>query len=205
MKAALRKLLGLDSHRRVFNRYYRENVWIGGGSGTGSTVENTRGYREFLQAFMPAKNIRSVLDLGCGDWQFSQHVSWDGIDYLGVDVAPVVIKNAHRFASNSVKFAELDGSTDELPAADLLIAKDVFQHWRTDEILRFLPRLARFKYALITNGCDEQGINSDIRAGQCRPLDMSRPPFSLRGKTVLRYQADEPKAVFLWQRDVIGG
>lgn len=197
-----RRLLGLDSHKRVFNRYYSRDTWIGGGSGTGSTIENTVAYRVLLSSFLRDNQVASAVDLGCGDWQFSRHVDWTGVDYLGVDVSSVVLENTAKFTRPGVRFLELDASAGDLPSADLLIAKDVLQHWSNADIAHFLPSLRKFKYALITNGSDKTArtTNSDIKAGECRPVDLSVAPFGLSGEVVLEYVADEPKTVFLWRR-----
>jgi SAM-dependent methyltransferase len=200
-KKLLKRVLGLDSHRRIFDRYYREDVWVGGGSGTGSSAEVTEVYRDFLVRFMRERGVKSVVDLGCGDWRFSQLIDWTGIDYLGVDVSSTVLAATRKHGRPGIRFAEIDGSREALPPADLLIAKDVLQHWSNAEILRFLPQLQAFRFALITNGADPRDRNADIRSGLCRPIDLSAPPFELSGETVLRYEADEPKAVFLWTNE----
>jgi SAM-dependent methyltransferase len=190
-------------HAEIFDRIYREDLW-GGGSGSGSTEESTRAYRQFLHNFLRSNAVRSVLDLGCGDWQFSRHMDWNGIAYLGVDVSKVVLENTRSFARPGVEFRHLDAVTEPLPAADLLIAKDVLQHWSNADILALLPKLPSFRFALITNGFlpgAEDQTNADIAPGMhCRPVDLLRPPFGLPGAYVAWFMADEPKYVFLWAR-----
>ena len=44
----------------------------------------TRGYVKSLHA-LAERRIRTVVDLGCGDWQFSKYVDWRGIEYHGYD------------------------------------------------------------------------------------------------------------------------
>ncbi len=197
-----RHYLGIDEHARIFNRHYRNDDWVGGGSGTGSTPEATATYREFLISFLETRGIRRVVDLGCGDWQFSRLIDWSGIDYTGIDVSGVVLENTKRFAASNIKFFEMNGTSPRLPGADLLIMKDVIQHWSNDDITKFLPNLARFKYALITNGSHKGAdeTNSPSKTGGCRPVDLTLPPFSLEGEYVLDFQADEQKITFLWQQ-----
>ena len=38
---------------------------------------------ETYQQFLKDNAIRSVVDAGCGDWEFSQAIDWTGIDYKG--------------------------------------------------------------------------------------------------------------------------
>ncbi|HAQ05822.1 TPA: SAM-dependent methyltransferase, partial [Candidatus Azambacteria bacterium] len=56
--------------QNVFTDIYTKRFWFGG-SGSGSLVENTVSYRNFLETFISDNEIKTVLDFGCGDWQFS--------------------------------------------------------------------------------------------------------------------------------------
>jgi SAM-dependent methyltransferase len=194
------------SHAEVFDHIYTNNLWKFG-SGSGSTEANTRHYRWFLDSFLKTNHIKSVVDLGCGDWQFSQLMNWTGVDYLGVDVSSVVLANTKTFARPGIEFRELDAVTDELPPADLLIAKDVLQHWSNAEIISFLPKLKTYRMSLITNGFHPQGmtqLNHDIPPGNWRPVDLLIPPFNLSGSYVFWYDGGEPKYVFLWSNAARG-
>jgi hypothetical protein len=42
---------------------------------------------EFLQKFLGQNKVQSLVDLGCGDWQFSQHHNLAGFSYLGIDAS----------------------------------------------------------------------------------------------------------------------
>jgi hypothetical protein len=56
---------------------------------------------------------------------------------------------------------------------------------------------------LITNVSEYAApdVNLNIRPGLCRPVDLTKPPFNVRGKTIFEYYGDGQKSVFLWQRD----
>jgi SAM-dependent methyltransferase len=188
------------SHADIFNDIYRNKSW-GVGSGHGSTEANTRPYREYLQHFLRLNRVSSVVDVGCGDWQFSQFVDWSGVSYTGIDVSSVVLENTKLFARAGVEFRQLDACQDTLPRADLLIAKDVLQHWPNRDICFLLPRLSAFRFALITNGFAASGdrrTNTDICVGMWRPVDLSKEPFNLPGAYVFEFIGDEPKQTFLW-------
>ncbi len=160
-------------------------------------------YRRYLHNFIRTNQIRSVVDIGCGDWQFSKLIDWRDIDYTGVDVSDVVLSNTQQFSREGIRFLHADARTDPLPPADLLIMKDVMQHWSNDDILTFLPRLNSFRQALITNGFHpslKNLLNSDITAGAFRPIDLRISPFNLPGTYIHWLQFDEPKWIFYWQR-----
>ena len=84
-----------------------------------------------------------------------------------------------------------------LPSADLLILKDVMQHWLPEEILGFLPQLDRYRYALVTNDvpASQEPIEWYQRWRRGRPLKwhdrwhpvvLDEPPYSFRpGRVVL--------------------
>jgi SAM-dependent methyltransferase len=136
--------------KSAFTRIYDEDHWDGG-SGRGSSVLNTAPYRSLVEDLIRKNEIRSVVDAGCGDWQSTHLIDWNGADSLGLDVVDTVIAaNRERFGP-AHKFECLDFSAQDLPAADLLLLKEVLQHWPSSTIVTFLKRLQKFKYVLITN------------------------------------------------------
>ena len=165
-----------------FQEIYERNEW-GHGSGEGSLEVHTRGYRSFLQRFLSQKKISTVVDMGCGDWQFSKFIDWRGINYQGYDVAPIVAsKNSNEFAKKNVSFFLYSGNPVNLPAADLIIVKDVLQHLPNKIVFDFFSCLEKYKYALITNCTNpnnENDVNKDIDVGEFRYLDLRKPPFNL--------------------------
>jgi len=190
-----------DGHAQIFDNIYIANEWATG-SGEGSREEVTRDYREFLQKFMRDYRIKSVVDLGCGDWQFSRHIDWNGIKYTGVDVSKIVLKTSKKFAAANIKFLHADVMRNRLPSADLLLAKDVLQHWSLEDIHQFIPKLKKYRYALITNGFPESILPltnaQKPTGGNHRPIDLGIAPFHLRGEYIFSFEADELKKAFLW-------
>jgi SAM-dependent methyltransferase len=167
--------------KTVFSEIYARNVW-GHGSGEGSLVEHTKGYRRFLEHFMRRRGVRSVVDYGCGDWQFSRLINWNGIRYLGLDVVDSLIDHHTKtYRTENIRFSPLNDELAELPEADLIIVKDVLQHWSYRSIVSFLPKIAKYRFALITNCVNPFGPTQffDIPDGAYRPLDLTLQPFSL--------------------------
>jgi hypothetical protein len=103
-----------------------------------------------------------------------------------------------------VRFVHADATCDALPSADLLLAKDVLQHWSNADITAFLPQLQKFRYALITGSFPQYAlghVNRDMPAGaNFRPVDPGKPPFGLPGAFILSFVAGDLKLVFLWTR-----
>lgn len=175
---------------KEFARIYSENEW-GYGSGVGSLPINNVEYMRFLQSFIRSNNVRSILDYGCGDWQFSRFVDWNGATYIGVDVvAAVVQRNRELFGRENISF-EILGSGKALPKdVDLIICKDVFQHLPNGvvaECVQELKSCARF--VLITNDewPDEDRVNADIEEGGWRPVRLDRQPFGEVAPVILSW------------------
>ncbi|HEJ7902383.1 TPA: class I SAM-dependent methyltransferase [Serratia marcescens] len=179
--------------RKQFEEIYDTDAW-GGGSGPGSFPIHTKGYVKFLEGFLRKNEIKSVVDVGCGDWQFSRFVDWNNAKYDGFDVVTSVIeKNKERFGNDKVSFHLSDGNHANLPSADLLIVKDVLQHWSDAAIIEFLPILKRYRYALITNCINPVGetIHQDSGDGGFRYLDLRQPPYNLIAKHVYTFTNSE--------------
>jgi SAM-dependent methyltransferase len=193
----------MPSHGEIFDDVYSRDLWKGG-SGTGSHEDLTRDYRAFLQQFIARNSIVSVVDIGCGDWQFSRYMDWSGVDYIGIDASAVVLENTRKFSRDGVHFLHADATHDALPAADLLLAKDVLQHWSNADIIAFLPQLQKYRRALITGSFPPHAlahVNHDMQAGaNFRPVDPGKNPFNLPGGFILSFVAGDPKLVFLWTR-----
>lgn len=185
--------------QKRFKEIYDKNFW-GHGSGSGSLPENTAEYREFLENFIKEYKIKSILDAGCGDWQFSKLMDWSGTNYTGIDIVESVIeKNKKNYESKNIKFFKGSILDKNLPKADLIIVKDVLQHISNKNILKFLKKINGYKYALITN--DFCRDNKDCADGSFRPLNLAAEPFNLNGKAVLFYResdgAKNQKEIFL--------
>jgi SAM-dependent methyltransferase len=141
-------------------------------------------------------HIQSVVDFGCGDWEFSKVINWDGISYTGFDViAKLIDRNGIIYGNDHIQFYKADGLDIDLPRADLLICKDVLQHLNNEDVHKFITQIYKYKYCLITNDLGEE--NDNIVRGQTRGLDLTKPPFNVSGVKVLRYQSDTKKEVLL--------
>jgi SAM-dependent methyltransferase len=176
-----------ESSAAVFQKIYRENTW-GYGSGHGSMPKTTASYRAYLEGFIAANGVRSVVDVGCGDWQLSRLIDWQGASYLGLDVVPELVeRNQREFGRPDVRFEVSPDDLGELPPADLLITKDVLQHVPNAKIHELVSALPRFKYALITNDIAGSEPNGDIEPGGWRAVDLRLPPFDVDGVVAYRF------------------
>ena len=172
---------------RTFNRIYAEGIWgrddTGKGiSGTGSTLAITQEYRAYVEAFMKSHAVTSVVDAGCGDWNFSRSMDWGDASYLGIDIASdVVAANRTKYEKGRIRF-QVGDITEELPAADLLISKDVLQHLSNTLVQTFIAnnlKKGKYKWVILTN--DRGSDNHDVQPGGYRAIDLTAPPFGVKG------------------------
>lgn len=213
----------MESHKKQYNYVkqftdiYDKKMWIGGGSGSGSSPILLKGYMRFLSEFIKLNNIKTISDVGCGDWQFSKLLDFSEIDkYIGYDVVESLIqKNIREFKKHNIDFKYYTGNFDEVEGADLVICKDVLQHLPDSEIHKFLKILPKFKYALIANDTStykeklNKPLEQDILLSGCgRTLDLKLPPFSLDCKTVYKidrsFERRHTILVELWCADWAG-
>lgn len=185
-----------DEHERIFTDIYKNCIWgvnaAGEGfSGGGSLLENCRSYINLLQNVMLSFSIRTVVDAGCGDWEFSRHVDWSEVSYKGYDIVGAVIeKNRMQFSRPNIEFFQANFLKEPLPPADLLLCKHVLQHLTNQDIIEFIPKLKNYKYCLITNEIfisDVSNNNLDILIGGGRKVDLTKPPFNVKGTKLLTY------------------
>ena len=201
---AIDAVSGQSALTSTFNRIYREGTWgtdaAGKGiSGSGSTLEITREYRSYLEHFIKEHRVTSIVDAGCGDWNFSRTIDWGGASYLGVDIASDVIDAVRRKHERGRIRFQVGDITDELPAADLLISKDVLQHLSNELVHKFIRnnlKPGKYKWVILTN--DRGSDNYDIMPGGYRAIDLAAPPFNVNGLADLPITfGNEPKRTSL--------
>jgi len=183
-----------DSAEKIFTHIYETGVWGKPWfSGGGSTVVECVPYMQLLQNILKKYHIKSVADIGCGDWLFSRHIDWAGINYNGYDVVKHLIEtNQKEFGTDNINFKHADFTTQDIPQADLLLCKEVLQHVTNEDVHYFITHcLPKFKYCLIVNEVDYNGSsdNPDQIRGETRKIDLTRAPFFVKGEVLLIYQS----------------
>ncbi len=177
-----------DRALETFSAIYRNNAW-GYGSGVGSLPGNNAKYVELVQSFLEQERVQSVVDFGCGDWQFSRFMDWKGATYVGFDLVPDLIESNRKAFGRPGVWFEVFSNLDDIPAVDLLLCKDVFQHLPNATIREYLAAFKRkARFLLITNDDrPDDGLNSNIRAGEWRPVRLDYPPFAESASIVLSW------------------
>jgi hypothetical protein len=179
----LRLFRRADDPKEVFSFYFERNLFGDPDSlsGTGSSLAATETIRSALPALLATLNMRVILDVPCGDFNWAKEVDWKPFHYIGADiVSGLVERNRALYASDEVEFLTFDILTDPLPRCDLILCRDLFIHFPNDLIQSALQNISRSgaRYFLTTQ---YEGVktNRDIRLGSFRPVNLMLPPFCL--------------------------
>ncbi|HYO83620.1 MAG TPA: class I SAM-dependent methyltransferase [Bryobacteraceae bacterium] len=167
---------------KIFTEIYAANTWgdAESRSGPGSSVFRTRLVRPALTRLFRELGIHSVLDLGCGDFNWMRLTDMDGVHYTGVDVVPEIVKsNVEQYSSAWRMFLCLNMVDAPLPPVDLILCRDALVHLSFADIFSALRHIrssgARY---LLTTTFDDVTENTDIETGGWRTLNVQLPPLS---------------------------
>ena len=166
----------------TFDYIYRTNHWSGADSisGEGASLDQTNVLKSQLPALLQALEIKTLLDVPCGDYSWMQTLDLPVKMYIGADiVASLVQENQARYGDLKRQFLHLDTTCDPLPPADLVLCRDCLVHFSFVDIQRTLANMkaSGIPYLLTTTfpACSE---NEDIITGDWRVLNLERPPFN---------------------------
>jgi SAM-dependent methyltransferase len=175
-------LLSADAES-TFKKTYSTGGWVHyegqeSSSGVGSSVEATRGLFDAIQSVMAEIGANSLVDVGCGDWNWMRHQNIK-VDYTGVDIVPDVILQNQQYSRVNVRFEVLNAINEPPPPADMALAREVIFHLSFSDGKAMLRNLATSTdYVCATTNADVL-FNSDIRTGDFRSLNLMKHPFNL--------------------------
>ena len=213
---------------QVFTALYEYNYWgnnqhpeYRGSSGGGSDVDyNKNTYVPFLKQFIKERHIKTVVDLGCGDFRCGPLIYNDlDITYTGYDAYKKVVDyHNSQYPLPKYSFIHLDfcNQKETIQGGDLCILKDVVQHWSLMNIYTFLDYLVKdrkFKYILLCNCCNQDRDNTDIQNGDWRPLSSKYLPlkkynpkqlyyYDTKEVSVIEIKPSYPKVIYFCNRTI---
>jgi SAM-dependent methyltransferase len=184
LKLALRRRrLARRDPTEIFTSYARRNKWGDKDSlsGKGSNLETTAKLRAVLPALLKELEATSLLDVPCGDFFWMKHVDLTGIDYLGGDIVPDLVKaNSQAHARPGIAFQVVDLISGPVPKADVIFVRDCLVHLSNAHVQQALANITRSGGTwLLTTTFPDTATNADIATGEWRPIDLTRPPFNL--------------------------
>jgi 2-polyprenyl-3-methyl-5-hydroxy-6-metoxy-1,4-benzoquinol methylase len=148
-------------------------------SGAGSSELSAQNVIATLPKVISELRISSLVDIGCGDFTWMKQINLS-CSYTGIDIVPsVVSRNQKEFSTAQRNFMCLDAITEDIPAADAVLCREVLFHLSFSDgmsLIRNVRRSAR-KFFLATTE-RATGYNSDIDTGDFRILNLQILPYS---------------------------
>jgi SAM-dependent methyltransferase len=193
----------MPADRRVFMRIHATNYWRSPEtlSGVGSELGRTVQVRTWLPALLQQLQVRSLLDAGCGDFNWMQHVDLEGVHYTGVDLVPALVEQLQQLHGGPGReFYQADICTDWMPQADLVLCRTVLFHLCHEHALQALRNLQTRGAWLLATTYPDWPANDDITDGDWRRVNLCRPPYDLPAPEAL-YPEDQPR----WEGDPHAG
>gem|GEM_PF-232252 len=168
--------------REVFSVIHRKNAWgdCESVSGPGSGIIRTSAFRDQIPLLLEELGVRTLLDAGCGDFNWLKQVDLGLDSYIGVDVVEeLVVELGRKYANERRRFLNLDISCDRLPQADLILCRDCLVHLSFSQISAALRNFRRSNSTyLLTTTFTRFVDNADIAMGEWRPINLQEPPFN---------------------------
>ena len=137
-------------------------------SGTGSGAEQLHApVLRVVNDFIEKNHIRTVVDMGCGDFSVGRQIARPGIIYTGVDL----VLESDRVQSENIRERSHQisvGRSDEghSPGRRLCLIRQVLQHLSNDEIITAIRRCERYHYMIVTEhlpkGEKVNGISTNL-------------------------------------------
>ena len=171
-----------------------------------------REYAEAVCRFITQTKIKSVVDLDYGDFQIGKAIAATGVNYTGLGAAEQVVadhqRRRGRTGRQTIRFLLRDILTDELPDADLCLARGVFKYLSNADIQLMLMKMRKYKYAIVTDHQPPPMTftpNLDLLTGPTvrfhfrihnnSGLILNRPPFDVRMFSTFSINAPHTRSV----------
>lgn len=177
----------LNNLQEIFSHIYNVGMWghkdeIGDDSvsGGGSRISSTKKIRTILPEIIQKFNIKSMLDIPCGDWHWMRITDLGPIIYYGADIVPdLVLYNQEHYGNTNRIFLHLDLTSEKLPCVDLILCRDCLAHLSLENVLSALKNIKRSGaiYLLVSN-FNRGYFNQKINDGEWQPLNLLLPPFN---------------------------
>lgn len=177
--------LHINNHEVLFTDIYKTKKWGGtkadSVSGPGSDIHQTSAISKELPILFYNLEVKTMLDIPCGDFHWMKNVKLNSLKYTGADIVEALInKNIELHANSDNFFQKLNLIEDKLPKVDLIFCRDCLVHFSYVDIFEALNNIcnSHSKYLLTTTFIDRKH-NKDITTGNWRPINLELSPFLL--------------------------
>jgi hypothetical protein len=166
----------------TFTTIYNTHYWVDdeSRSGGGSNLYATENIRRAIPGVLARYEVRSLLDIPCGDFFWFKEMELDLDRYMGGDIVePLIASVAAKYTSPKRSFRVMDLTKDALPECDLILVRDCFIHLSFEMIFAALGKITEstIRYLLTTHHPDV-AVNIDIETGSFHAINLCAPPFN---------------------------
>jgi len=173
----------LKSVSRVFEKIYDLNLWESQEtkSGIASHKDWTTNTLTNLLSTIDRYNIKTILDIPCGDVNWIYSVFKSVNKYIGADIVQALVKdNIKTHTDQNVEFKVVNIIDDNLISVDLIYCRDLFMHLSNMNVLNAIENIKKSgaKY-LFTSFDSKVTVNEDVLDGGYRPINLTAEPFNL--------------------------
>ena len=179
-------ILPFLNEKNKFSLIYSSGYWRGDSrdskSGSGSSFDATLNIRRELPLFILKNNVKSMLDIPCGDFFWMSTLNLQLEKYNGADIVSSLIKeNKKKFKKNNIQFFTMDLSKDLISEYDFIMVRDCFVHLTDKTILMSINNIinSNSKFLGTTNFPKiKSNSHADNNPDRWRPLNFRLPPFN---------------------------
>jgi len=204
---------GPEWRKRVFSYIYDSKHWYDGESfsGPGSSLSSTSIIRLLLPAILRAIGANTLLDAGCGDFNWMKELVEElGLDlYFGVDIVQSVIdENQKKYGTDKIVFMNLDIAEDPLLKVDVIMCRDVLAHLSYEDIHLVLSNFKKSgaTYLLASSFSAIRDNNLEMLSGNFRSVNLQLTPFNFPEPliSIFEFSSEEKmvrygKRICLWR------
>lgn len=182
----------MTEYKTIFSDIYDNYGFYGSSesrSGQGSSIEATILIREKIKELIHNKNIKTVVDIPCGDFNWMKEIVFNFEHYIGGDIVEKCVEeNNEKYGSKRIQFINFDLMVDKIPSGDLLIVRDVIGHFPIEDGKKIVKNIidSNCKYLLATSWYDpdnsnfaKEHVNESIEYGRFYFLNLMSSPFNL--------------------------
>lgn len=195
------------SNATIFKNIYENAIWgtnccdefdFHGSSGKDAKKTYNHDYIVFMKKFIMNNDCKSVIDIGCGDWEHSA-VLYDSLNvlYYGYDVYDKLIQGLRtRFPQYHFQTLDVIQQKQLLRKGDICILKDFCEYICNEDVISLLNYLIDnklYKYIFIVNtyNKDHTCCNTEFN-GIKHKISFRCPPLNVFNTTVMmRYKGKE--------------
>jgi hypothetical protein len=205
----------MPDHREIFTSVYTDNLWAAESrSGEGSTVEAATAIVREIPYLFQRINVRTMLDIPCGDLHWMQHLDLGATDYTGADIVESLIENNnYKFGHPGRRFQVMDLISGPLPKVDLILSRDCLIHLTVPMIFSCLNSIVQSgsEYLLTSHYpwrgyLNNEEVDGIILGGrrinlEADPFNFPPPLYSIPEAEKLTIAAD--KSLCLWRIETL--